>query len=72
MRLNEALREECVCAGVDVPDKAAALLAVARCAKESPILAGVDEQQIVADLDKRRDIMVAIQDLFYAAGSLTT
>jgi len=56
MKLHEALREECIRAGVDVPDKAATLRAVARCAKESPILADVDEQEIVRGLEEREEL----------------
>jgi len=53
MRLYEALREECVSAGHDVPDKTAALRAVAQCAKKSGLLADVDENAIVRGLDER-------------------
>ena len=53
MKLREALREECVCVGVDVPNKAAALREVARCAKRSNMLAGIDEDAIVNGLEER-------------------
>ena len=53
MGIHEALREECVYAGVDVPDKAAALREVAQCAKKSNMLAGVDEDAIVHGLEER-------------------
>ena len=56
MRLYEALREECVWAGVEVADKAALLREVARCAKKSPILANIDEQTIMQGLDEREGL----------------
>jgi len=53
MKLHETLREECVCVGVDVPNKAAVLRKVAQCAKKSNMLAGVDEDAIVRGLEER-------------------
>ncbi len=53
MTLFEALRKECVLAGVAPTDKAGALAEVARCAKRSPLLANVAEAAIVQGLEER-------------------
>ena len=56
MRLHDALREECVGVGVDVPDKDAALETVARWAKNSPLLEGIDEQEVLRGLKEREGL----------------
>ena len=56
MRLQDALREECICVGPDVADKPAVLRLVAQCAKKSESLKDVDEDAIVRGLEKREDI----------------
>ncbi len=53
MTLFEALRRECIVAGAALEDKAAALAAVARCAKQSPLLANVTEEAIIQGLAER-------------------
>lgn len=53
MTLYDALREECIVAGADLPDKAAALREVAHCAKQSPLLDQVDEQAVLRGLEER-------------------
>ena len=56
MRLDEALREECINVGVVLKDKRNALVEVARCAKNSPILRDVDEDVIVRGLEEREGL----------------
>jgi len=56
MRLHDVLREECIGAGLEFSDKAAALRAVAEYAKQSPVLANVDERAILEGLEQREAI----------------
>jgi len=53
VKLYDALREECILAGVDLSDKAEALREVVRCAKQSPVLSEVDEQAMLRGLEER-------------------
>ena len=56
MNLFEALRKECIFAGVTPQNKARALAEVARCAKQSPLLANVTEETIIQGLEEREEI----------------
>ena len=53
MNLFEALRKECIFAGVTPQNKTRALAEVARCAKQSPLLANVTEETIIQGLEER-------------------
>ena len=56
MRLPEALREACVAARATARDKDDALAAVARLAKNCPLLEGVDEAEILGTLTQRESL----------------
>ena len=56
MKLADFLRTECILASAEIPDKAAALRAVADLAKQSPILADVSAEEILRGLEERETL----------------
>jgi len=56
MKLLQALRRECLAAGMSFPDKPAALKAIVRLAKASPVLKDVPEADILSGLKDRESL----------------
>ncbi len=56
MKLMDVLRGECVATGLVLPDKRAALAAVAKLAAQSPALGGADAGAIAEALGKREEV----------------